>query len=229
MLPRLLPFLILAAGIGGFYLLKITRPAPPPVVVQERIWRVSVTSVTPADHRPVLSLFGRVEAPERIRAAAPVAGRLLEMRVHDGERVQSGALLARLDPRDVQPRLTKARAEVEKQQLRLLHDQAALAQERELLRLAEVALERAGAVQAKNLGSASSVDEARQQLARARLAVTLREQSIAEHPAQLAALTATLAEAERDAERGEIRAPFAARIGVVEAAAGDQLQPNQTI
>lgn len=229
MLRRLLPFLILAAGLGGFYLLKITRPAPPPVVAQERIWRVNVITVTPADHRPVLSLFGRIEAPDRIRAAAPVAGRLLEVRVRDGERVKSGAVLARLDPRDVQPRWRKAQAEVEKEQLRLTHDRAALEQERELLRLAEVALSRAGTVQSKNLGSISSVDEARQQLARARLAVTLREQSIAEHPARLAAVNATLAEAERDAERGEIRAPFAARIGVVEAAAGDQLQPNQTI
>ena len=59
--------------------------------------------------------------------------------------------------------------------------------------------------------------------------MTLREQSIAEHPARLASLQATLAEAERDAARGEILAPFDARIGVVEAAAGDQLQANQTI
>ncbi|MBK1640884.1 RND transporter [Chromatium okenii] len=229
MLRRLLPVLILIAGVGGFYLLKTTRPKPPPVAAQERIWRVAVTTVTPATQHPVLTLFGRVEAPDRIRAAAPVAGRLAEVRVRDGERVRAGAVLARLDPRDLQPRLAKAQAEVDKEQLRLTHDREALVQERELLRLAEVAVNRADTVQAKQLASVSSVDEARQQLARARLTVTLREQSLAEHPARLATLTATLAEAQRDAERGEIRAPFAARIGVVEAAAGDQLQPNQTI
>jgi multidrug resistance efflux pump len=164
-----------------------------------------------------------------MRAAAPVAGRLLEVSVRDGERVAAGALLARIDPRDLQPRLMKARAEVEKEQLRLAHDTEALAQESELLRLAESGLNRADAVQTKKLGSIAEVDEARQQLARARLAVTLREQSIAEHPARLASLQATLAEAERDAARGEILAPFAARVGAVEAAAGDQLQANQTI
>jgi multidrug resistance efflux pump len=42
-------------------------------------------------------------------------------------------------------------------------------------------------------------------------------------------LEAELAEAERDAARGEITAPFAARIAVVDAAAGDQARPNQTI
>ena len=72
----------------------------------------------------------------------------------------------------------------------------------------------------RSLGTATDVDQAREQLARARLAVTLREQAIAEHPARLAALEAKLAEAERDAARGEIGAPFAARIGMVEAGGG---------
>ena len=230
MLRRLLPILIILTGIAGFVVLKETRPTPHPVTPTERIWRVEVLDVAPSDNRPVLSLFGRVEAPDRMRAAAPVAGRLLDVSVRDGERVAAGTLLARIDPRDLQPRLLKARAEVEKEQLRLDHDTEALAQaESELLRLAESGVNRADTVQTKKLGSIAEVDKARQQLARARLAVTLREQSIAEHPARLASLQATLAEAERDAARGEILAPFDARIGVVEAAAGDQLQANQTI
>ncbi|NVZ09822.1 HlyD family efflux transporter periplasmic adaptor subunit [Allochromatium humboldtianum] len=226
---RILPILILALGVGIFVALKATRPAPHPVQPSERIWRIAVTDVRPAAHHPILTLFGQVEAPDRIQAAAPVAGRLLEVQVRDGERVAAGALLARLDPRDLQPRLTRAQADLEKERLKLVHDRQALEQEREILRLARQALERAETVQSKQLGSISSVDEAREQYARAQLAVTLREQSIAEHPARLATLEAALAEAERDLARGTIRAPFEARIGVVEAAAGDQLQPNQTI
>ncbi len=229
MLRRILPVLILFAGVGAFLALKETRPIPHPVEARERVWRVEVKAVNPADHQPVLSLFGRVEAPDRVRAAASVAGRLLEVRVRDGDRVSAGTLLARLDPRDLEPRLLKARAEAEKERLRHLHDTEALEQERELLRLARVAVERADTVQSKRLASISSVDEAREQLARARLAVTLREQAIAEHPARLATLQAALLEAERDVARGEIRAPFDARIGTVEAAAGDQVQSNQTI
>ena len=229
MLRRVLPFLILILGVGGFLALKATRPKPEPVPPQERVWRVESAPVTPGEHRPELALFARVEAPDRVRAASPVAGRLLEVRVRDGERVAEGDLLARLDPRDLEPRLAQARADLEKERLKLVHDREALEQERDLLKLAEAALERADKVRAQNLGSASDVDQAREQLARARLAVTLREQSIAEHPARLASLEAKLAEAERDAARGEIRAPYDARIGTVEAAAGDQVQPNQTI
>ncbi|EXJ16355.1 efflux RND transporter periplasmic adaptor subunit [Imhoffiella purpurea] len=229
MLRRLLPLLILLAGFGTFFILKETRPTPRPVEPKERVWRVQTQPVAPADHQPLLSLFGRVEAPDRIRASAPVEGRLMEVPVRDGERVAAGALIARLDPRDLQPRLLKARAELKKERLRQTHDREALDQERELLRLAEAALGRAERVQSKQLGSVSSVDEARESLARARLSVTLREQSIAEQPARIAILEAALAEAERDAARGEIRAPFPARIGVVEAAPGDQLKANQAI
>jgi multidrug efflux pump subunit AcrA (membrane-fusion protein) len=229
MLRRVLPVLILILGVGGFLALKATRPRPEPVPPQERVWRVETAAVVRGEHQPELALFGRVEAPDRVRAAAPVAGRLLEIRVRDGDRVAEGDLLARLDPRDLEPRLAQARADLEKERLKLVHDGEALEQERDLLKLAEAALGRADKVRAQNLGSASDVDQAREQLARARLAVTLREQSIAEHPARLASLEAKLAEAERDAARGRIRAPFDARIGSVEAAAGDQLQPNQTI
>ncbi len=229
MLRRILPILIVLLGVAGFMVLKATRPKSATAAPQERVWRVETLSVTPADHRPLLALFGRVEAPDRVRAAAPVAGRLLQVAVRDGERVEAGALLARMDPRDLEPRLAQARAEVAREQLKLEHDREAHKQERALLDLAETALGRADKVQAQRLGTAADVDQAREQLARARLAVTLREQAIAEHPARLAVLEAKRAEAERDAARGEVRAPFPARIGVVEAAAGDQVQPNQTI
>ncbi len=229
MLRRLIPVIILALGIGGFLVLKATRPTPEPAAVQERVWRVETVTVTPGLHSPVLSLFGRVEAPDRIRAAAPVAGRLLEVKVRDGELVTQGQLLARLDPADLEPNLAQARADLAKEELKRIHDQEALEQEQTVLALAEAAVGRAQKVQSQKLGTATDVDLAQEQLARARLAATLRRQSIAEHPARLASLKARLAEAERDAARAEIKAPFDARIGTVEAGAGDQLQTNQTI
>ncbi|NEV62739.1 efflux RND transporter periplasmic adaptor subunit [Thiorhodococcus minor] len=226
---RILPVLIIAVGIGTFLMLKESRPVPVAVVPKERIWRVEVMTAPPSEHRPILSLFGRIEAPDRVRAAAPVAGRLIEINVRDGDLVSEGELLAKLDPRDLLPRLEKAKADLEKERLQLVHDREALEHERQILELGRLAVERANTVQTKKLGSVSSVDEAREQYARAQLAVTLREQSIAEHPARLATLEAALEEAERDVARGTITAPFDGRIGVVEAAAGDQLQPNETI
>jgi RND family efflux transporter MFP subunit len=228
-MKRLLPFAILALAIGGFVLLKATRPVPPAITVQERVWHIETLTVQPSSLRPTLTLYGRIEAPDRVRASSPVSGRVLEVLVRDGQRVRGGQVLARLDPRDLEPRLAQARADVERERVRYRSDLAALAQERRLLSLAENALKRAEQIQAQKLGSQASTDQAREQLSRAQLAVTLREQAIAEHPARLVQLQSKLAEAERDAARGEITAPFDARIGKVEAAAGDQVQPNQTL
>ncbi len=228
-MKRLLPFAILALAIGGFMLLKATRPVPPAITVQERVWHIDTLTVQPSSLRPTLTLYGRIEAPDRVRASSPVSGRVLEVLVRDGQRVQGGQVLARLDPRDLEPRLAQARADVEREKVRYRSDQAALAQERRLLELAENALKRAEQIQAQKLGSQANTDQAREQFSRAQLAITQREQAIAEHPARLAQLQSKLAEAERDAARGEITAPFAARIGKVEAAAGDQVQPNQTL
>ncbi len=226
---RLLALAILALAVGGFVLLKATRPVPDPVEPRERVWRVVTVQAEPATLRPTLILYGRIEVPDRTRAAAPVAGRILEINVRDGARAAAGAVLARMDPRDLAPRVEQARAEVERERIRARHDGEALAQEREIERLARVKLERLETLKTARLGAESAADQAREELARVRLALAQREQAVAEHPARLAQAQARLAEAERDARRGEIVAPFAARVGRVEVAAGDQVQPGQAL
>ncbi|MDD3676967.1 efflux RND transporter periplasmic adaptor subunit [Thauera propionica] len=226
---RFLPLLILAIAIAGFVLLRATRPAPPAVEARERVWRVEAMTATPETIQPTLVLYGRVEAPDRVRAAAPVSGRVLELKVRDGDRVEAGAVLARLDPRDLQPRVVQAEADIERERIRHRHDLDAVKQERTLLALAEAKVARFEKLKNARLGAESAFDQAREEAARVQLSLTQREQAIAEHPARLAQLQAKLAEARRDAQRGEITAAFAARIGKVEVAAGDQVQPGQTL
>jgi multidrug efflux pump subunit AcrA (membrane-fusion protein) len=226
---RFLPLLILAIAIAGFVLLRATRPAPPAVEARERVWRVEAMTATPETIQPTLVLYGRVEAPDRVRAAAPVSGRVLELKVRDGDRVEAGAVLARLDPRDLQPRVVQAEADIERERIRHRHDLDAVKQERTLLALAAAKVARFEKLKNARLGAESAFDQAREETARVQLSLTQREQAIAEHPARLAQLQAKLAEARRDAQRGEITAAFAARIGKVEVAAGDQVQPGQTL
>lgn len=226
---RLLALVIIALAIGGFMWLKSSRPPPPHVEVRERVWRVAAETVESAMLSPVLTLYGRTEAPDRVRAAAPVAGRVLELEVRDGERVEAGRVLARMDPRDFEPRLAQARAEVEREQARARHDRSALEQERALLALAEAKLARFGALATARMGAETAADQAREEVARARLTVSQRGLAIAEQPARLALLESRLAEAERDAERAEVIAPYDARIARVEVGAGDQVQAGQTL
>ena len=220
---------IVVLAIAGFLVLKATRPAPPPVEARERVWRVAAEHLQPVSARPTLTLYGRVEAPDQVRAAAPVSARVLEVRVRDGERVAAGTVLARLDPRDLQPRVTQARADIERERIRQQADLQAIEQERALLALSEAKVARFERLKNKGFSAESAFDQAREELARVRLSLTQREQAIREHPARLAQLQAKLAEVERDASRGEIRAAFDARIGTVQVAAGDQLQAGQAL
>ena len=226
---RLIPVLILLLAVVGFVILRATRPLVPPVEVRERVWRVEAHELTSTTARPTLVLYGRIEAPDRIRAAAPIGGRIIEVKVRDGDQVEAGAVLARMDPRDLQPRIAQATADVERERIRHRHDQEAIAQERTLLQLAEAKLARFERLKNARLGAESAFDQAREEVARVRLSLSQRQQAITEHPSRLAQLQAKLAEARRDAERGEITAPFAARIGKVEVAAGDQVQPGQVL
>ena len=226
---RLLPLIIIGLAIAGFVLLKATRPTAPEVEVRERVWRIDAIPATAVSTQPTLVLYGRIEAPDQLRAAAPVSGRVLQVMVRDGDRVAAGAVLARLDPRDLQPRVVQARADVEREQIRHTGDRKAIEQEKILLTLAEAKQSRFEKLKNARLGAVSAYDQASEDVARIRLSLAQREQAIAEHPARLAQFQTRLEETERDALRGEIVAPFAARIGKVEVAAGDQVQAGQTL
>ena len=228
-LKLILPLLILAIAVLGFMALKATRSKPTPLVTQERVWHVATQSITPARLQPSLALSGRIEAPDRVRIAAPVSGRVLKVLVRDGESVQPGQALAELDARDLQPRVAQIKSDIERENLNLANDRAALKHEQQMEQLALNSLQRNESIQAQKLGSQAATDTAHEQLARSKLAVLQRQQAIAEAPARLAQLKSKLEEAERDAERGTMNAPFAARIASVEVAAGDQVAPGQTL
>lgn len=68
-----------------------------------------------------LRVSGHVEATE-VQVAAEVAGRLVELRVDEGDRVKRGDVIARLDTRDTELQLERARADRQAAdaQLRLL-------------------------------------------------------------------------------------------------------------
>ena len=65
------------------------------------------TPKPPADR---VRVSGQVEATD-VQVAAPVGGRLLELRVAEGDRVAAGALVARLDTSDATLALARARAD----------------------------------------------------------------------------------------------------------------------
>ncbi|MFY0990326.1 efflux RND transporter periplasmic adaptor subunit [Halomonas sp. C05BenzN] len=237
MFKRMLPLAILALGVAVFVLLRATRPEPDSVAPSERSWRVETLAISLAERQPTLPLFGEVVSPSLTVVVAPVAARVAERPVRDGQRVTRGALLVALDDADVLPLVAQAEADVadfeaqlEAERIRHDNDRRALVRERELLENARRQLERNESLVTRNLASRADVDAARDALTGAQLTVTAREGSLAEHPARLARLEAGLARAmaalaiaRRDAERSRVTAPFDGVVTRLQVAPGDQV------
>jgi multidrug efflux pump subunit AcrA (membrane-fusion protein) len=243
LLKFLIPLAILGAGYAAFAALKATRPERPVAAVQERVWRVAVQAVDPRTLAPQLALYGRVETPDLLKAAASGPARVAEVAVRDGNRVSRGDLLVKLDARDFLPSLEQARAQlaeleaqVESEKIRYENDQASLEQERKLLDIARAGVERAERLKAQRVGSDSDLDSAREALARQSLAVSSRETGIADHPSRLRALEARLASARSraeeialDVDRARVVAPFDGVVAGVDVAVGDQVKQDAVL
>lgn len=235
-----LPALILAIALAGFVALKASRPEAPAASPQERAWQVESMTVSPQRLHASLTLHGEVTNPDSLSVNAPLGARVERVPVEDGQAVRSGDLLVALDERDFMPNLMRARAnladlEAQMAQARQTHgaDQDALALERRLVANAQTALERTRDLNARNLSSQADVDNARDALTQARLALNNREERLATFEARLDALKARanaaradVRAAERDRDRARASAPAAGLVGNVAVTKGAQVSAN---
>ena len=160
----------------------------------------------------VASVAGTIEPHAQVDVHSRSAGEVIEVAVEEGQSVEAGALLFRLDPIDAERALRTAQSDV-------LRFQAALAQAN-----AEIAVARAGASDAAEtarvgergveLGLTAPETARQSTYARdvATTQVTLRRAQAASARAQLAAAELAVEEARRNLARTEIRAPFAGTV-----------------
>jgi HlyD family secretion protein len=71
---------------------------------------VSIAACDPAPPTDRLRVSGHVEATE-VQASADVGGRILELRVAEGDRTEDGAVIARLDSEDAALQIARTRAD----------------------------------------------------------------------------------------------------------------------
>lgn len=242
-MKRWLPLLILALGVAGFVLLKLTAPQTPPVAPSERSWRIAAQRIELDTHTPLLPLYAQVVAPDQVTVVASLSGRIAQRPVQEGDTVAAGDLLVALSDDDIAPVLAQAEAQVadleaqlQAEEVRHRNDLRALASEQAILANARRQFQRLESLLARNLASRESLETATDALARAELTVTTRQRAIDEHPARLASLQARLKQARaslqavrRDSERARVRAPFAGVVTDVRVAAGDQVSANTVL
>ncbi len=143
----------LAAGVTAWV---VSRPAAVPVV-----------AVTESALAQSLVFSGRVAAIVRVELGATVTGRIAEVLVREGDRVQAGQLLARLDADELQAQAEQAQANLElararagsQQELALPTSQATLAQASANLAAARQEARRSRDLLARGFVAQARVDE----------------------------------------------------------------------
>ncbi len=103
-LTRLIPLTVALAG--GLIGCSSERAATPPA--PETVRNVSVLPAQRADVPDLLEAVGTVRAAETSQLASQMMGNIVELRAHEGDRVQRGQVLAIID--DAQPRAAVDRA-----------------------------------------------------------------------------------------------------------------------
>jgi RND family efflux transporter MFP subunit len=98
-----------AACRGG----EAARGEPPRAPQAGRRLPVAVQPVARRDLSRTVTVAGPVQPVRTIGVNSQTAGTVLEVRVQEGDRVEAGALLARLDAREAEAQLARARATLE--------------------------------------------------------------------------------------------------------------------
>lgn len=181
---------LLVGGVGGWMLKP--APAPPPAAAEPKSAEVG---------RPVragvLTASGYVVARRQATVAAEVTGRLLEVRVEEGQKVRRGEVLAVLEP-------TLAGAELRAARSRTAAAEADLAE-------AQRVLARTRTLSKQGFSSDAALTEAQ-----ARYELALAQRNAARGDAQRAAAQLS---------RYEIRAPFAGVVVNKAAQPGEIISP----
>lgn len=149
----------------------------------------------------------------------PLGGTVAEVLVSEGEQVEEGQVLLRLDARDMEAELRQAQAGLESAQAGLQNARAAAAQAKANLEHAKTELERIEFLFEQDAVSRQEFDQARNDYAQAETNLELQNESLAQAEVSLA--EAGVNKAQTALSQTEIRAPFAGTVSSIGPQAGD--------
>jgi RND family efflux transporter MFP subunit len=198
---------LLAAGLavvgGAVAVALVVRPLP--------VETAGVRSAAADGPVSVLDSSGYVTARRMATVASKIAGRVAEVLIEEGMRVEAGELLARLDPVDAEAQRALARAQLGAAQAQLGEAQATLG-------LAEATLDRQRDLDRRGLTAQAALEQAQSER-------DARAARLAALQSQVTVAREQLAVAELGVANTEIRAPFAGVIIEKAAQPGEVISP----
>ncbi len=211
----------------------------------ERVFSVAVITAQAGREVPVLTAFGQVQSRRSLEIRASVRGTIVELSENfvEGGAVHAGDVLARIDPRDAEAAVTRARTDVldaeaeQREALRaieLARDEFTAAEDQAALR--QRALERQEGLAERRVGTTANVEAAELAVSAARTAVLGQRRAVIVAEARvdsaatgLARAQLALGEAERVLADTVIRAEFDGVLSGVVATNGELVSQNEKL
>ncbi|WP_421699541.1 HlyD family secretion protein [Ancylobacter sp.] len=159
----------------------------------------------------IFSTNGRIEA-EQVLVAAKLAGRVLTVLVEEGQTVETGQVVARMDTSELEAQLAGAQAQVRRAEKAIAEAEAAIAQRESERTLAQQEHERASKLKESGFGTAQSLDLRQSQLNVALAALKAAHASLDEADAAADAARAEVARVQSLIDDSTLRAPRRGRV-----------------
>jgi RND family efflux transporter MFP subunit len=198
---------VVVAGSGVWYLLRPTGVAVTTTVAQ------ALTDGGPASigGASLLDASGYIVARRRATVSSKVTGKVVEVRLEEGQRVEAGEVIARLDDSNWKAALAQSNAQLQQAQANLVSAQTAFDD-------AKPIFERSEKQKVAAVISAQSFDEAHAQFNVSRNNLLIAQSA-------LEAARAGVAVAQRSLDDTVIRAPFSGVVTEKAAQPGEMVSP----
>lgn len=201
-------------GMVIFSMLKASKQGPQESAISEPVRSVRTMIVSREDFTPVARGYGIVQPAQVWKSVTQVSGRIVEKhpRLDNGEIIQQGELLLKIDPVDYELNLAQAESQLSELDVQQSNSAALLEIEQNNLALAEKEYRRLQQLLVKGSISQSDADNAERTLLNSRTQVQNLKNTLALLPTQKKLQQAKVQQAQRDLDNTVITAPFNMRI-----------------
>lgn len=172
------------------------------------LWQQGTTGKLPDG---IVVSNGRIEA-NQVEIATKLPGRIVEITPQEGDTVEVGDVVARLDAAEYEHQLHQSNAEVQRAQQSLAAAQAAVENRRGELTLARQEFDRTSVLARKGFAPNERLDLRQQQLASAAAALKVSEAQVAEASAAIASADASAQHMQSVLAETAIKSPIRGRV-----------------
>lgn len=188
--------------------------------------RVATEKAEQRNITELVSASGKVQPEQEVKITSDVSGQIVELLVKEGDTVQKGQLLLRINPNVYQSAVERMQAMVNGSRANLANSEARLSQAKTQLTNAELAYNRSKKLHDQNAVSDAEFETARTQYESAKAEVMAAQESVRSADFNVSSNTASLKEANENLTRTSIYAPVSGTISKLAKRKGESVLGN---